>query len=111
MGHGGPNRPASYRRAERARVPLLQGRGRRAGGGASRAGAESRARRPEPRSGNRDDAQGRDSPRTGANRRPLAHRTPEALLLVVRERGMPLGRLAILAQRASTMARRWLEQQ
>ena len=41
----------------------------------------------------------------------LAHPTPEALLLVVRERGMPLGRLAILAQRASTMARRWLEQQ
>ncbi len=41
----------------------------------------------------------------------LAHPTPEALLLIVRERGMPLGRLAILAQRASTMARRWLEQQ
>src|SRR3989442_689159 len=41
----------------------------------------------------------------------LAHPTPEALLLVVRERGMPLGRLAILAQRATTMARRWLEQQ
>lgn len=39
----------------------------------------------------------------------LAHPTPEALLLVVRERGMPLGRLAILAQRATTMARRWLE--
>jgi len=41
----------------------------------------------------------------------LAHPTPEALLLVVRERGTPLGRLAILAQRATTMARRWLEQQ
>jgi tetratricopeptide (TPR) repeat protein len=41
----------------------------------------------------------------------LAHPTPEALLLVVRERGMPLGRLAILAQRATAMARRWLEQQ
>src|SRR6058998_292899 len=41
----------------------------------------------------------------------LAHPTPEALLLVVRERGMPLGRLAILAQRATGMARRWLEQQ
>jgi len=41
----------------------------------------------------------------------LAHPTPEALLLVVRERGMPLGRLAILAQRATLMARRWLEQQ
>ena len=41
----------------------------------------------------------------------LAHPTPDALLLVVRERGMPLGRLSILAQRATTMARRWLEQQ
>ena len=41
----------------------------------------------------------------------LAHPTPEALLLVVRERGMPLGRLAILAQRATMMARRWLEKQ
>ena len=41
----------------------------------------------------------------------LAHPTPEALLFVVRERGMPLGRLAILAQRATTMARRWLETQ
>jgi len=41
----------------------------------------------------------------------LAHPTPEALLLVVRDRGMPLGRLAILAQRATAMARRWLEQQ
>jgi tetratricopeptide (TPR) repeat protein len=40
----------------------------------------------------------------------LAHPTPQALLLVVRERGMPLGRLAILAQRATAMARRWLEQ-
>lgn len=33
----------------------------------------------------------------------------EALLLVVRDRGVPLGRLAILAQRATGMARRWLE--
>ena len=41
----------------------------------------------------------------------LAHPTAEALLLVVRERGMPLGRLAILAQRASAMARRWLEKE
>ena len=41
----------------------------------------------------------------------LAHPTPEALLLVVRERGTPLGRLAILAQRATAMARRWLETQ
>lgn len=41
----------------------------------------------------------------------LAHPTPEALLLVVRERGIPLGRLTILAQRATAMARRWLERQ
>jgi predicted regulator of Ras-like GTPase activity (Roadblock/LC7/MglB family) len=41
----------------------------------------------------------------------LAHPTSEALLLIVRERGMPLGRLAILAQRATAMARRWLEKQ
>lgn len=41
----------------------------------------------------------------------LAHPTPEALLLVVRERGTPLGRLAILAQRATSLARRWLERQ
>ena len=41
----------------------------------------------------------------------LAHPTPDALLLVVRERGVPLGRLAILAQRATTMAQRWLEKQ
>jgi tetratricopeptide (TPR) repeat protein len=40
----------------------------------------------------------------------LAHPTPDALLLVVRERGVPLGRLAILAQRATVTARRWLEQ-
>ena len=39
----------------------------------------------------------------------LGHPTPEALLLVVRERGIPLGRLAILAHRATAMARRWLE--
>jgi tetratricopeptide (TPR) repeat protein len=41
----------------------------------------------------------------------LAQPTPDALLLVVRERGVPLGRLAILAQRATTMAQRWLERQ
>jgi tetratricopeptide (TPR) repeat protein len=41
----------------------------------------------------------------------LAHPTPDALLLVVRERGIPLGRLTILAQRATAMARRWLERQ
>jgi tetratricopeptide (TPR) repeat protein len=39
----------------------------------------------------------------------LAHPTSEALLLIVRERGIPLGRLAILAHRATAMARRWLE--
>jgi tetratricopeptide (TPR) repeat protein len=41
----------------------------------------------------------------------LGQPTPDALLLVVRERGMPLGRLSILAQRATAMARRWLEKQ
>lgn len=41
----------------------------------------------------------------------LGQPTPDALLLVLRERGMPLGRLAILAQRATAMARRWLEKQ
>ena len=41
----------------------------------------------------------------------LGQPAPDALLLVVRERGMPLGRLAILAQRATGMARRWLERQ
>ena len=35
----------------------------------------------------------------------------DAMLLVVRDRGVPLGRLAILAQRASSLARRWLEKQ
>jgi predicted regulator of Ras-like GTPase activity (Roadblock/LC7/MglB family) len=41
----------------------------------------------------------------------LAQTSKDALLLVVRDRGVPLGRLAILAQRASAVARRWLEQQ
>jgi predicted regulator of Ras-like GTPase activity (Roadblock/LC7/MglB family) len=41
----------------------------------------------------------------------LAHPTSDALLLLVRERGMPLGRLSILAQRATAMARRWLERE
>jgi len=41
----------------------------------------------------------------------LAQPTSDALLLVVRERGMPLGRLSILAQRATAMARRWLERE
>jgi predicted regulator of Ras-like GTPase activity (Roadblock/LC7/MglB family) len=42
------------------------------------------------------------------------HLTPpqgEAVLLVVRDRGVPLGRLAILAQRAAQAARHWLERQ
>jgi len=40
------------------------------------------------------------------------HLTPpraDALLLVVRDRGVPLGRLAVIAQRASQAARRWLD--
>jgi tetratricopeptide (TPR) repeat protein len=41
----------------------------------------------------------------------LAQPTPDALLLVVRDRATPMGRLAILAQRAAHAARRWLEQQ
>lgn len=36
---------------------------------------------------------------------------PDALLLVVRDRSVPMGRLAIMAQRAAAAARRWLEQQ
>ncbi len=42
------------------------------------------------------------------------HLTPPtgaALLLVVRERAVPMGRLAIIAQRAAVAARRWLEAQ
>src|SRR5438094_407443 len=42
------------------------------------------------------------------------HLTPpagDALLLVVRDRAVPMGRLAIIAQRAAGAARRWLEQQ
>ncbi len=41
----------------------------------------------------------------------LATPTDGALLLVVRDRSVPMGRLAILAQRATQAARRWLEQQ
>jgi len=37
--------------------------------------------------------------------------TSNALLLVVRDRAVPMGRLAIVAQRAAVAARRWLEQQ
>jgi len=39
----------------------------------------------------------------------LSHPTPEALLLVVRDRAVPLGRLAVLASRATGLAKRWLE--
>src|SRR4029077_9213801 len=42
------------------------------------------------------------------------HLTPptnDALLLVVRDRSVPMGRLAVIAQRASLTARRWLERQ
>ena len=35
--------------------------------------------------------------------------TGDALLLVVRDRAVPMGRLAIIAQRAAAAARRWLE--
>jgi tetratricopeptide (TPR) repeat protein len=41
----------------------------------------------------------------------LAQPTPDALLLVVRDRATPMGRLAIVAQRAAHAARRWLERQ
>jgi predicted regulator of Ras-like GTPase activity (Roadblock/LC7/MglB family) len=36
---------------------------------------------------------------------------PDALLAIVRDRAMPLGRLAVIAQRAAHAARRWLERQ
>jgi tetratricopeptide (TPR) repeat protein len=39
----------------------------------------------------------------------LAPPTSDALLLVVRDRAVPMGRLAIIAQRAAGAARRWLE--
>lgn len=41
----------------------------------------------------------------------LTQPTGDVLLLVVRDRAVPLGRLAMLAQRAGQAARRWLEQQ
>jgi predicted regulator of Ras-like GTPase activity (Roadblock/LC7/MglB family) len=41
----------------------------------------------------------------------LAQPGPEALLLLVRDRSVPMGRLAIIAQRAAAAARRWLERQ
>jgi len=39
----------------------------------------------------------------------LAPPSSDALLLVVRDRAVPMGRLAIIAQRATLAARRWLE--
>jgi tetratricopeptide (TPR) repeat protein len=41
----------------------------------------------------------------------LAPLAGDALLLVVRDRSVPMGRLAIIAQRAAQAARRWLERQ
>jgi predicted regulator of Ras-like GTPase activity (Roadblock/LC7/MglB family) len=41
----------------------------------------------------------------------LAQPTAEALLLVARDRAVPMGRLAIVADRAAQAARRWLERQ
>jgi len=41
----------------------------------------------------------------------LAAPTGDALLLVVRDRSVPMGRLAVIAQRAALIARRWLERQ
>ena len=41
----------------------------------------------------------------------LTQPTEGTMLLVVRERSVPLGRLAMLAQRAGQAARRWLERQ
>lgn len=37
--------------------------------------------------------------------------TSESMLLIVRDRSVPLGRLGLLAQRAAQAARRWLERQ
>ena len=42
------------------------------------------------------------------------HLTPptnDALLLIVRDRSVPMGRLAVIAQRAALIAKRWLERQ
>ncbi len=41
----------------------------------------------------------------------LAQPTSESLLLLLRDRSLPLGRLGLLAQRAAQVARRWLERQ
>src|SRR5947199_151921 len=109
MGHGRADRATSPRRAGGARLPLLQRRRPRADRGAPRAGVSQEAARTAKLLGlaawNGLSAEGQHG------NVHLAHPTPDALLLVVRERGVPLGRLAILAQRATLMARRWLEQQ
>lgn len=41
----------------------------------------------------------------------LAQPTTESLLLLMRDRSLPLGRLGLLAQRAAQVARQWLERQ
>ncbi len=41
----------------------------------------------------------------------LAQPTPQSLLLLMRDRSLPLGRLGLLAQRAAHVARLWLERQ
>ena len=41
----------------------------------------------------------------------LVQPTPESLLLLMRDRSLPLGRLGLLAQRAAQVARKWLERQ
>ena len=41
----------------------------------------------------------------------LSRPAPEALMLVVRDRSVPSGRLAVLAQRATESASKWLEEQ
>lgn len=41
----------------------------------------------------------------------LAQPTSESLLLLMRDRALPLGRLGMLAQRAAQVARQWLERQ
>lgn len=41
----------------------------------------------------------------------IAQPTADSMLLVVRDRSVPLGRLGVVAQRAAQTARRWLERQ
>lgn len=41
----------------------------------------------------------------------LTQPTPDSLLLLMRDRSLPLGRLGLLAQRAAQVARQWLEGQ